>query len=214
MRLIADYQIQCGRGCWCISCQCISAQHTFETRHLKTQWLMTAALLGTISCVWKPLLLLPGSRELLSLSILTLQEYEINGLNIENDLADSCVIEPPRICAFSPDPSLHLYFTVTSLPDVSSETMRKNKRPCQHLCTSRAALERTPSVRRLTRLALVEWRGILDLIGMAQVLEFSLRKLECYYCLFPKRERPNYSWKVADHFHPNSSRSPSKADMR
>lgn len=77
---------------------------------------MTAALLGTISYVWKPLPLLPGSRELLSLSILTLQEYEINGLNIENDLADCCVIEPPIICAFSPDRSLHLYFTVTSLP--------------------------------------------------------------------------------------------------
>lgn len=60
--------------------------------------------------------LLPGPRERLSLSIWTVQEYEINGLHIEKGLADSCVIEPPIICAFPPDPRLHLYFTVTSLP--------------------------------------------------------------------------------------------------
>lgn len=56
-------------------------------------------------------------------------------------------------------------------------------------------------------------RGILDLIGMVHVLEFSLRKLECYF-VSPKRERPNYLQVVTDYFHPNSSRRPPEANMK
>lgn len=73
-------------------------------------------LLGNIWCVWKPLPI-PGSRELLILSILTLQECEIN------DLADSCVIEPTIICAFSPDPRLHLYFTANLFTCLSPQRL-------------------------------------------------------------------------------------------
>ena len=63
-------------------------------------------------------------------------------------------------------------------------------------------------------IALVLWRNILDLIGMVHVLEFSLRNLECYYFLSPKRERPNYLQVVTDCFHPNGSRRPPEANMK
>lgn len=45
----------------------------------------------------EPLPLLAGSGSFLLILWLTSQEYEINGLNTENDLADVCVIEPALI---------------------------------------------------------------------------------------------------------------------